>query len=97
MKADGYYTIAYVVMPNHMHIILYFPRAGFDLKIIGNAKRFMAYEIIDRLEQIGEKDILDYLGESVSERERKKGQLHKVFTDSFDAKEIYSEKFLIKN
>jgi hypothetical protein len=85
MKADGYYTIAYAIMPNHVHVILYFPRTGFDLnKIIGNAKRFMAYEIIDRLEQIGRKDILDYLRESISERERKKGQLHKVFTDSFE-------------
>ena len=94
MKADGYYTVAYVIMPNHVHVILYFPRLAFDLnKIIGNAKRFMAYEIIDRLEQKGRKDILDYLGESISERERKKGQLHKVFTDSFDAKGIYSNKF----
>jgi hypothetical protein len=55
---------------------------GFDLnKIIGNGKRFMAYEIIKRLEQGKRKDILDYLAEYVSERERKKGQLHKVFTD----------------
>jgi len=81
-------------MPNHLHVILYFPEAGFNLnKIIGNAKRFMAYEIITRLEGLKRQDILDYLSSEVSERENKKGQLHKVFTDSFDAKAIYNEKF----
>jgi hypothetical protein len=38
-------------------------------------------------------DILNYLAAEVSEREKKKGQLHKVFIDSFDAKAIYNEKF----
>lgn len=71
-----------LIMPNHVHVILYFPEAGFDLnKIIGNAKRFMAYEIINRLEALKRQDTLNYLAEGVTERERKKGQLHKVFTD----------------
>jgi putative transposase len=38
-------------------------------------------------------DILKYLAAEVSEREKKKGQLHKVFIDSFDAKAIYNKKF----
>ena len=42
LKDEGYGTVAYVIMPNHVHTILYFPEAGFNLnKIIGNAKRFM--------------------------------------------------------
>ena len=53
----------------------------------------MAYEIIKRLEEAKRQDILDYLSDEVSEREKKKGQLHKVFTDSFDAKGVYNEKF----
>ena len=53
----------------------------------------MAYEIIKRLEQAHEQDALRYLGSVVTEREKKKGQLHKAFTDSFDAKGIYNEKF----
>jgi putative transposase len=94
MKANNHHVTAYVIMPNHVHLILYFPQTGFDLnKIIGNGKRFIAYEIINRLEKAGKKDVLNYLAEAVSERECKKGQLHKVFTDSFDAKGIYTEKF----
>jgi REP element-mobilizing transposase RayT len=94
MKKKGYYTTGYVIMPNHLHVILYFPELGFELnKIIGNAKRFMAYEIIKRLKKTGRTDILECLEESVSKRERAKGQLHKVFTESFDAKGIYSDDF----
>ncbi len=94
LKEQGYGTVAYVIMPNHVHTILYFPNAGFDLnKIIGNAKRFIAYEIITRLTHLNELTILQYLSDGVTEREKKKGQLHKVFTDSFDAKGIYNQKF----
>ena len=53
----------------------------------------MAYEIIKRSEQANEQDTLNYLASAVTEREKKKGQLHKVFTDSFDAKGIFNEKF----
>ena len=95
LRNDNIETVAYVIMPNHLHCILYFPEAGFDLnKIIGNAKRFMAYEIVNRLEKQQETGILQILEASVTAREKKKGQLHKVFKDSFDAKAIFSDKFL---
>ena len=97
LKEEKTDTVAYVIMPNHLHCILHFPEANFDLnKIIGNAKRFMAYEIIERLKEKNETNILDLLSASVTEREKKKGQLHKVFKDSFDAKAIFSDKFLIQ-
>ncbi len=97
LKEDGHHTTAYVIMPNHIHTILYFPTAGFNLnKIISNAKRFMAYEMIRRLEESGNRLLLTKLSAAVSDRERKKGQLHKVFSSSFDAKGIYTEKFFIQ-
>jgi REP element-mobilizing transposase RayT len=84
-------------MPNHLHCMLFFPQKGFDLnKIIGNAKRFIAYEIIARLRKQECADILNKLSTGVSTNERKKGQLHKVFEDSFDAKAIETEKFLLQ-
>ena len=87
--------IAYVIIPNHMHCILYFKEAGFNLnKIISNGKRFMAYEIIRRLKQEQENTMLKLLSDPVTQREKEKGQLHKVFKDSFDAKAIFSNKFL---
>jgi hypothetical protein len=64
--------------------------------VIGNAKRFMAYEIIKRLEEKKDNKLLDFLHGSVKKREAKKGQIHKVFEDSFDAKECYSEEFIFQ-
>jgi len=64
--------------------------------IIGNAKRFMAYEIIKRLEENKEEKLLDLLHGGVKKREAKKGQIHKVFEDSFDAKDCHSEEFIFQ-
>ena len=97
LKTQNQQVIGFVIMPNHVHAILYFPEEGYNLnKIIGNAKRFMAYEIIKRLEQMQREDLLQLLHSSVSTREKKKGQRHKVFKDSFDAKGITTEKFLMQ-
>ena len=77
--------------------MLYFPQTGYDLnKIIGNGKRFIAYEIIERLKMQKEDNLLELLATAVTERERKKGQLHRVFEESFDAKPIYNQKFFMQ-
>lgn len=97
MKAEKIDTVAYVIMPNHLHCILHFPKADFNLNtIIGNAKRFMAYEIVKRLKEIKETGLLELLAAGVTEREKRKSQLHKVFKESFDAKPIFSDKFLMQ-
>jgi putative transposase len=85
---------AFVIMPNHVHMILFFPTDKYNLnKLISNGKRFIAYEIIKRLKQQRENEILNQLAAGVSVKEKKKGQLHKVFKESFDAKAIETEKF----
>ena len=56
----------------------------------------MAYEIIKRLEEKKENKLLDLLHGGVKKREAKKGQIHKVFEDSFDAKECSSEEFIFQ-
>ncbi|MEO6719584.1 MAG: transposase [Ferruginibacter sp.] len=89
--------IAYVIMPNHLHVILHFHSEGFDLnKVIANGKRFIAYEIVNKLEAAGNATMLDHLKSLVTEREKKKGQLHKIFKDSFDAKAIFTQPFLLQ-
>ena len=89
--------VAYVIMPNHLHVILHFHVENFNLNtIVANGKRFIAYEIINRLEQTGNTELLNRLEKMVTERERKKGQLHKVFKSSFDAKAIITHAFLLQ-
>ena len=97
VKKNNQHIIGYVIMPNHLHVILYFPESGYKLnKIIGNAKRFMAYEIVKRLEKMKKNDLLEFLFDAVTKREKKKAQRHKVFEEAFDAKGINSEKFLLQ-
>jgi hypothetical protein len=55
-----------------------------------------AYEIIKRLEEMKRNDLLEFLFDAVTKREKKKAQRHKVFEESFDAKGINSEKFLLQ-
>jgi hypothetical protein len=62
--------------------------------VIGNGKRFLAYAIVAALEEKNRHDILDLLYDNVSEKKRNKGQRHRVFEESFDAKPIDSQKFL---
>ena len=90
-------TTAYVIIPNHLHCILFFPTPNFSLnKIISNAKRFMAYEIIKRLKETNQTAILEQSQSAVTEKEKQKGQLHKVFEESFDAKSIDNRKFFLQ-
>ncbi len=90
-------VVAFVIMPNHVHAILYFPTSDFDLnKIIGNAKRIIAYEIIRRLKSTERLDLLALLRKGLTKREIAKGQKHKAFESSFDAKAIYTEEFFFQ-
>ena len=62
LKEDGIDIVGYVIMPNHVHTIIHFPSPGYNLnKIIGNAKRFMAYEIVNRLENSTNHKLLEEL------------------------------------
>ncbi|MFC0516345.1 transposase [Mucilaginibacter angelicae] len=87
-------THAFVLMPNHVHVIIKLPETEAGLnKIISNGKRFIAYELVKKLTLLGKIDILDQLSAACTEKERAKGQKHKVFEPSFDAKPIFSTAF----
>jgi hypothetical protein len=48
------------------------------------------------LEKSREETDLERLYSAVKKTEKKKGQIHKVFEDSFDAKECHTEKFIFQ-
>ncbi|WP_079689758.1 transposase [Ohtaekwangia koreensis] len=96
LKRKGHYITGYVIMPNHIHALLAFRNTqGQSINaIIGNGKRFIAYELIAKLKEQANDDILDKLSSSVKKNERLRGKLHEVFEPSFDWKECSSDKFL---
>ena len=58
-------------MPNHLHALIAFRNTNQSINtIIGNGKRFMAYEIIKRLEQQKEIELLQRLNLSVEAKDR---------------------------
>ncbi len=58
--------------------------------------RFIAYEIIRHLKERGANSILLQFKEGLTNRQLEKGQHHKVFEESFDAKYIYHRQFLLQ-
>jgi REP element-mobilizing transposase RayT len=94
LKSKDHHVIGYVIMPNHLHALLAFTNSETSINtIIGNGKRFMAYEIVKRMEDKNSK-LLDELTAGVSGRDYKIGKLHEVFEPSFDWKECKSNNFI---
>ena len=95
LKKDDCKLLGYVIMPNHVHCIL-FPTSSKKIlnSIVGEGKRFIAYGDIKRLEQRRKSGILNLLRQDVHVMDRKKGKKHQVFRISFDAKLCFSERML---
>jgi REP element-mobilizing transposase RayT len=89
----GYFISGFVIMPNHIHLMIYVPKNGNLQKRIANMKRFMSYEIIKRLSNTQHLTMLNQLHKHVNNTDLFKGQRHDVFIKSFDAKPIYFTKF----
>ena len=50
LKVNNHFITGYVIMPNHLHVLIAFSNTGNNInKIIGNGKRFMAYDIEAKL------------------------------------------------
>jgi REP element-mobilizing transposase RayT len=95
LKNDGCLLIGFVIMPNHFHVLLYPTHSGTSLsKIVGDGKRFMAYDIVNALKKSGQDQVLQLLKDGVEAKEKLKGKKHQVFRLSFDARKCFSEKVI---
>ena len=97
LKKSGHFINGYVIMPNHLHALISFVNTGKNINtIIGNGKRFLAYDIIERLQETNNDIILAKLSNAVKPSDKKRGKLHEVFEDSFDNKECFTKKFILQ-
>ncbi len=83
-------------MPNHLHVLIYFNSAKSINTIVSNGKRFIAYTIIEKLNEQNNADILLQLSEAVSRSDKDRGKIHQVFERSFDCKEITNQHFYLQ-
>jgi REP element-mobilizing transposase RayT len=85
---------AYVIMPNHLHLITKITKKSPVLpKLIQNAKRFLAYGIVDLLKQDNNKELLDYFAANADAR---KEVNYKIFEPRYDSLIIQSHKLFLE-
>ena len=85
------HTLAYVFMPNHIHLILLFEDGEVISSYMRDFKKFTSGEIRREIERQGRVDLLQKI------KYKTKTQLYKVWQDRFDDFYLLNEKiFLIK-
>jgi REP element-mobilizing transposase RayT len=95
LKGKGHYISGYVIMPNHVHALIAFRNTGQSINtIVGNGKRFMAYEIIKRLQQQRDEKLLHRLHLLVEAKDIERNKKHEVWEDSFDWKECRTNEYM---
>ncbi len=81
-------------MSNHVHALISFINTKQSINtIVGNGKRFMAYEIIQRLEANREVALLHQLSAHVEVTRKANKKQHDVWETSFDWKDCRSNEF----
>jgi len=94
LKSKGHYINGYVIMPNHVHALISFVNTGQSINnIVVNGKRFMAYDLVESLEQRGEGDLLNILSSNIESKRKENKKQHNVWELSFDWKVCLSKEF----
>jgi REP element-mobilizing transposase RayT len=99
LKAQGHFINAFVPiaigMPNHVHAVISFIETEQNINsIIGNGKRFMAYDIVKRLKENNEIELLNLLANAVERKRKANSKKYEVWKLSFDWKHCSSDKFI---
>jgi len=82
----------FVIMPNHIHIIVQFSEEYPLSDMMRDFKKFTARQIYHQLSAEGNDKVLEVLKQ---EGERVK-QKYKVWEDGYDARDVFSTKFLLQ-
>ncbi|HMT75962.1 MAG TPA: hypothetical protein PKA77_17950, partial [Chitinophagaceae bacterium] len=97
LKGKGHFITGYVIMPNHIHALIAFRNTGQAINtIIGNGKRFIAYEIVKRLKEQQEDKLLHQLHLSVEAKDKERNKRHEIWEDSFDWKECRTNAYMLQ-
>lgn len=73
LKKQNHRIAGFVIMPNHLHALIDFSATAKKINtIIGDGKRFMAYEIIKRLQQAGRTRCADSVGKGSGDQKKGK-------------------------
>ncbi len=92
---EGHYIMGYVIMPNHIHVLIAFRNKDKSINaIVGNGKRLLAYGLVERLKRGGFSELLQTMKGWVNSTDRNHNKEHEVFEPSFDWKECNDERLV---
>ena len=95
LEGRKHHILGYVIMPNHLHAMIAFHQTDQSINtIVGNGKRFIAYEVIKRLKQKEMHKVLDELRKDVEAVRKLKNKQHDVWELSFDWKYCTTMSFI---
>lgn len=94
VNSKGCRITGFVIMPNHVHLLLFVPEGQSINSILANLKRFAAYEVVARLERQGCTDLLSMLMGATTPGDNARRQKHHVWRTSSDIKVCESERFV---
>ena len=79
-------------MTNQVHVVIAFHNISKTIdSIIGNGKRFIAYDIVNRLEKQQENTLLSKMQSIVNTTQKADNKLQEVFEQSFDWKPAWRQ------
>lgn len=83
---------SYVIMPNHLHIIIKFLDSYDQSKVMRDFKKFTSKKIIQMAEILKDVKILEFFRKYADSKRQK----NKVWEDEFQDRNIYSARFLFQ-
>ena len=90
LKSKGHFVKAYVIMPNHLHVLIDFGKSAKSINTIAsNGKRFMAYTIVEKLKEQNHDDILKQLSEVVNPSDKTKERFTRYLNVHLIAKKLH--------
>lgn len=94
-KQKDCHILGYVIMPNHVHFLIYIGDIEQNIgKLVANAKRFLAYEIVSVLNKQKKYELLSNMIEAVPLNQQLRNKQHQVFKRSFDCKQCYNDQMI---
>jgi putative transposase len=82
---------AFVVMPNHLHVIIQCRAEDPLADVMRDLKKHIADRIVRHYQVKGNQSVLDFLASVVTRPDKHR---HKVWEDGYDARDIFSPEFL---
>jgi len=90
----GFRLLAYVVMPQHIHLVLQPSSKGNISQIMRDFKRHTAKEIIERLKEENRTEVLGVFMEAAKRYHPNENREYQVWEDRFDDVAVYSDEVL---